>query len=159
MRLGGAGGNAAADQAIADKRAERIERLKDTTRRLFVAGNCCQWKESVSLVCVDFLHGTDTPQLTLLPSGALASTCLLHHVCHIWHGAPPWIGLLGSPPVQFGISAAALLGPGRQILVDGWKGLVCGAPDMNSLVTRPPGPTSPSQAFQLESQIAYCKPP
>ena len=34
-----------------------------------------------------------------------------------------------------GMSAAALLGPGRAILAAGWRSAVQGAPDMNSLVS------------------------
>uniref|UniRef100_A0A061RM52 Cu2+-exporting ATPase n=1 Tax=Tetraselmis sp. GSL018 TaxID=582737 RepID=A0A061RM52_9CHLO len=92
-----------AERVLEKKRAERIERLKDATRRLIVAG-------------------------------ALASTCLVHHLLHFWHGAPHWLGFLGSTALHAGVSAAALLGPGRQILLDGWRGLISGAPDMNSLV-------------------------
>mmetsp|Transcript_4760 Transcript_4760/g.13215 ORF Transcript_4760/g.13215 Transcript_4760/m.13215 type:complete len:997 (-) Transcript_4760:125-3115(-) len=96
-------GNASADRVLIQKRAERMERLREATIRLAVAG-------------------------------ALASTCLLHHLCHWLPSVPAWLHLLGSTPVQAAISAAALLGPGRHILVDGFRGIVQGAPDMNSLV-------------------------
>lgn len=65
----------------------------------------------------------------------LASACLVHHLGHfLGAGAPKWVHLLGSHPVTAALSALALLGPGRQIVGEGFAALARGAPDMNSLV-------------------------
>ena len=49
-------------------------------------------------------------------------------------GAPAWLRWLGSPPVHAALSAAALAGPGRGLLVGGWLAARRGAPDMDTLV-------------------------
>ena len=46
----------------------------------------------------------------LILAWLLASACLTGHLGHLWHGAPQWVHLLGSPPVHATMSAAALLG-------------------------------------------------
>ncbi|EFN57825.1 hypothetical protein CHLNCDRAFT_21268 [Chlorella variabilis] len=98
------GGSSASNKVVAAKREERLRRLRDTTRRLGVA-----W--------------------------LLASACLLHHLTH-WLGgsAPRWLHALSSTPVHAALAALALLGPGRGIISEGFRGLAKGAPDMNSLV-------------------------
>ena len=42
--------------------------------------------------------------------------------------------MLGTPQVHGLMSAAALLGPGREVLVAGWRAAAAGSPDMNTLV-------------------------
>lgn len=65
----------------------------------------------------------------------LASACMIHHVVH-WFGiaAPRFVQMIGSTLGTATLSAVALFGPGRGIVVDGFKALFRGAPDMNSLV-------------------------
>eukprot|EP00887_Chlorella_sp_A99_P000769 scaffold5.g769.t1 len=94
----------AAAKVAAAKRAERLERLARATRRLGLA-----W--------------------------LLASVCLAHHGVH-WLGAaaPGWMRALCTTPAHAAVSALVLLGPGREIVVEGFRGLLRGAPDMNSLV-------------------------
>ncbi|KAK9817276.1 hypothetical protein WJX72_012145 [[Myrmecia] bisecta] len=70
----------------------------------------------------------------LVVAWLLASACLTGHAAHMWPAAPHWMHLLGSPPVHAAMSSLAMLGPGRQLLVEGWQALRRGAPDMNSLV-------------------------
>jgi len=48
---------------------------------------------------------------------------------------PALVQFLGRPAVHGAMSAAALLGPGRSILVSGFHSAARGAPDMNSLVS------------------------
>jgi Cu+-exporting ATPase len=97
-------GSGASAKVVEAKRAQRLKRLRETTKRLVFA-----W--------------------------VLASACLVHHVIH-WLGAsvPSWVHFLGSTPVNATLSALALLGPGRQIVAEGFSALARGAPDMNSLV-------------------------
>jgi Cu2+-exporting ATPase len=103
LRPPGAGSGAAA-KVLAAKRAERVARLRGTTRRLAAA-----W--------------------------ALASACLVHHAAHwLGAGAPRWVHLLAGTPVNAGLSLLAILGPGREIVGQGFAALARGAPDMNSLV-------------------------
>jgi len=72
----------------------------------------------------------------------LAAVCCVHHAGHLLHAAGahglahgPVMSALGSAPVQAALGAAALLGPGRGLLVDGFKMLAAGSPNMNSLVS------------------------
>ena len=94
-----------AAEAANAKREARLERIAESTRRVVVA-----W--------------------------ALAATCLIGHVTHALHvPSAPWLKVLCSVPVHAGLSAFALLGPGREILADGWRSLRAGAPNMNALVS------------------------
>lgn len=47
---------------------------------------------------------------------------------------PSWVRVLGTPWAHGLMSAAALLGPGREIVVAGWRSAAAGSPDMNTLV-------------------------
>lgn len=100
----GNGGSGASAKFLQAKREERTRRLRDTTRRLMVA-----W--------------------------ILASACAAHHIVH-WFGAavPAWAHFLVSTRGQAALSALALLGPGRHVVVEGLEALLRGAPNMNSLV-------------------------
>ena len=66
---------------------------------------------------------------------ALAATCLIGHAAHMFHHSVPWLKVLCSTPVHAGLSVFALLGPGRETLVDGWRALRSGGPNMNTLVS------------------------
>ncbi len=94
----------AASKVVQAKREERIQKLREKAFQVAVA-----W--------------------------GLASACMVHHFIH-WFGlsAPKFIHALGSTFGTATLSAIALLGPGRSIVVDGFKALLQGAPDMNSLV-------------------------
>ncbi|GLC72475.1 hypothetical protein PLESTF_001251600 [Pleodorina starrii] len=70
----------------------------------------------------------------LLVAWGLAAVCSLGHLAHAWPGAPAWMHGLHSVPLNAALSAAALLGPGREILVSGLRALAAGRPDMNTLV-------------------------
>jgi Cu+-exporting ATPase len=107
VRADGAGTSASA-RVVAEKRELRRRRLMETTKQLAVA-----W--------------------------LLASACLLHHVVHWFGGSIPLVpsslaALLSTPLARGALSAAALLGPGRQLVTEGLTALARGAPNMNSLV-------------------------
>ncbi|KAG0607893.1 hypothetical protein M758_8G062900 [Ceratodon purpureus] len=86
------------------KREERLARLKDSGRRLAVA-----W--------------------------ALAAVCLVGHTHHFLGTlGPSWLHMLHSTGFHAALSLAALVGPGRKLLVDGWKSFWRGSPNMNTLV-------------------------
>eukprot|EP00198_Chlamydomonas_reinhardtii_P013234 XP_001702571.1 heavy metal transporting ATPase [Chlamydomonas reinhardtii] len=70
----------------------------------------------------------------LVVAWGLAAVCGLGHLAHAWAGAPAWMHLLHSVPLNAALSAAALLGPGREIMAQGLKALAAGRPDMNTLV-------------------------
>ncbi|GIL67851.1 hypothetical protein Vafri_21137 [Volvox africanus] len=70
----------------------------------------------------------------LMVAWGLAAVCSLGHLVHAVPSAPGWMHVLHSVPLNAALSAAALLGPGRDILVSGLKALAAGRPDMNTLV-------------------------
>ncbi|KAG2497846.1 hypothetical protein HYH03_004113 [Edaphochlamys debaryana] len=70
----------------------------------------------------------------LVVAWGLAAVCGLGHLAHAWAGAPAWMHALHSVPLNAALSAAALLGPGREILSSGLQALLAGRPDMNTLV-------------------------
>ncbi|GLI68631.1 hypothetical protein VaNZ11_013109 [Volvox africanus] len=72
--------------------------------------------------------------LDLVVAWSLAAVCSLGHLAHALPFAPSWMHVLHSVPLNAALSAAALLGPGRDILVSGLKALAAGRPDMNTLV-------------------------
>ena len=53
---------------------------------------------------------------------------------HLHHLGLPTIPLLSNIWIHFGLATLALLIPGRSILVDGWRSLSQGMPNMNTLV-------------------------
>jgi Cu2+-exporting ATPase len=68
----------------------------------------------------------------LVIAGVLIFLSLVGHVGH-WVGAP-MLPVLSNIWFHWGLATVALLGPGRPILVDGWRGLWHQAPNMNTLV-------------------------
>ncbi|KAG2433172.1 hypothetical protein HYH02_012715 [Chlamydomonas schloesseri] len=71
----------------------------------------------------------------------LVAACCTHHAGHLLHAAgyhqlahAPLLTALSDPRVSGALGAFALLGPGRRLLVDGFKALAAGNPNMNSLV-------------------------
>ena len=53
---------------------------------------------------------------------------------HLHHLGLPYIPVLSNIWVHFALATLALLIPGRSLLVDGWRSLVNGMPNMNTLV-------------------------
>ncbi|MCO5560472.1 hypothetical protein L7F22_014087 [Adiantum nelumboides] len=71
----------------------------------------------------------------LVVACALAAVCLVGHGAHfLGRTGPSWLHGLHSTGFQMSLSLLALIGPGRKLLVDGWKSLLRGAPNMNTLV-------------------------
>jgi Cu+-exporting ATPase len=65
----------------------------------------------------------------------LAAVCLVGHSHHfLGHFGPSWLHMLHSTGFHAALSVAALAGPGRKLLVDGWKSFWRGSPNMNTLV-------------------------
>ena len=68
-------------------------------------------------------------------SWALGAFCVFGHASHfLGNMAPSWIHMFHSTGFHMALSLIALAGPGRQLLIDGWKSLHRGAPNMNTLV-------------------------
>jgi len=81
-------------------------------------------------------------KMELALAWGLVLVCCTHHVGHMLHGAGlhglahgPVMTAMGSPPVIGALGALALLGPGRSLLIDGFRMLWAGAPNMNSLIS------------------------
>jgi Cu2+-exporting ATPase len=79
--------------------------------------------------------------LSLALAWGLVALCCTHHAGHVLHALgyhslahSPVMDVLGNPWVSGALGAAALLGPGRPLLIDGFRALANGAPNMNSLV-------------------------
>ncbi|XP_055960270.1 copper-transporting ATPase PAA1, chloroplastic isoform X2 [Mercurialis annua] len=70
----------------------------------------------------------------LAVSWALCAVCLFGHLSHIFSFKAPWIHMLHSTGFHMSLSLFTLLGPGRQLILDGAKSLFKGAPNMNTLV-------------------------
>ncbi|XP_012084586.1 copper-transporting ATPase PAA1, chloroplastic isoform X2 [Jatropha curcas] len=70
----------------------------------------------------------------LAVSWALCAVCLFGHLSHIFALKLPWINLFHSTGFHLSLSLFTLLGPGRQLILDGMKSLFKGAPNMNTLV-------------------------
>ncbi|KAJ9513916.1 hypothetical protein QJQ45_020999 [Haematococcus lacustris] len=80
-------------------------------------------------------------QRMLLMAWGLAAVSASHHAGHVLHllgqhelAHAPLLVLLGTPLVSGLLGAAALLGPGRELISEGWRSLLAGNPNMNSLV-------------------------
>ncbi|MDJ0703760.1 MAG: heavy metal translocating P-type ATPase [Leptolyngbyaceae cyanobacterium MO_188.B28] len=59
---------------------------------------------------------------------------LLSAIGHLNHFGWLTVPILSDIHLHWGLATLALLGPGRGILIDGWRGLQRGAPNMNTLV-------------------------
>ncbi|MGQ4649514.1 heavy metal translocating P-type ATPase [Lyngbya aestuarii] len=68
----------------------------------------------------------------LVIAGSLVVLSTVGHISH-WFGGP-MLPLLSNIWLHWGLATVALLGPGRSIIVDGWRGLQHGIPNMNTLV-------------------------
>lgn len=70
----------------------------------------------------------------LVVSWALCAVCIFGHVSHFFGAKAAWIHALHSTGFHISLSIFTLLGPGRQLIVDGLRSLLRGAPNMNTLV-------------------------
>ncbi|KAI3445732.1 hypothetical protein Pfo_002397 [Paulownia fortunei] len=70
----------------------------------------------------------------LVVSWALCAVCIFGHLSHFFGAKAAWIHALHSTGFHISLSLFTLLGPGRQLIMDGLKSLLRGAPNMNTLV-------------------------
>ncbi|KAL1534336.1 Polyamine N-acetyltransferase 1 [Salvia divinorum] len=70
----------------------------------------------------------------LVVSWALCAVCIFGHISHFFGANAPWIHALHSTGFHMSLSLFTLLVPGRQLITDGLKSLLRGAPNMNTLV-------------------------
>ncbi|KAH7575623.1 hypothetical protein JRO89_XS02G0166700 [Xanthoceras sorbifolium] len=70
----------------------------------------------------------------LAVSWALCAVCLVGHLSHMVGAKASWIHAFHSTGFHLSLSLFTLLGPGRQLILDGVKSLFKGAPNMNTLV-------------------------
>ncbi|XP_021899802.1 copper-transporting ATPase PAA1, chloroplastic [Carica papaya] len=70
----------------------------------------------------------------LAVSWALCAVCLVGHLSHILGAKAPWIHACHSTGFHLSLSLFTLIGPGRQLIMDGLKSLFKGTPNMNTLV-------------------------
>ncbi|XP_022141100.1 copper-transporting ATPase PAA1, chloroplastic isoform X2 [Momordica charantia] len=70
----------------------------------------------------------------LVFSWALCAVCLLGHISHFFGAKASWIHAFHTTQFHLSLCLFTLLGPGRQLILDGMKSLVKGAPNMNTLV-------------------------
>ncbi len=152
LRDGASMAAGAADEVVAAKQAERRAQLREATRRLIVAGllaSACFTGHIAHFfpsACTPLLLFTRPAHFFLLHNTtAVENKVSQHHTIRgtdtklvtahfVITGLPGWVRLLGTPQVHGLMSAAALLGPGREVLVAGWRSAAAGSPDMNTLV-------------------------
>ncbi|KAK4564039.1 hypothetical protein RGQ29_006220 [Quercus rubra] len=70
----------------------------------------------------------------LAVSWALCAVCLFGHLSHFFGANASWIHAFHSTGFHLSLSLFTLLGPGRQLILDGVRSLLKGAPNMNTLV-------------------------
>ncbi|KAF3604154.1 hypothetical protein F2Q69_00032933 [Brassica cretica] len=70
----------------------------------------------------------------LAVSWALCAVCLVGHVTHFLGVKAPWLHAVHSTGFHVSLCLLTLLGPGRQLILDGFKSLLKGSPNMNTLV-------------------------
>ncbi|XP_073118551.1 copper-transporting ATPase PAA1, chloroplastic [Henckelia pumila] len=70
----------------------------------------------------------------LVISWALCAVCIIGHLSHFFGAKAAWIHALHSTGFHMSLSLFTLLGPGRQLIMDGLKSLLRGVPNMNTLV-------------------------
>ncbi|XP_022922942.1 copper-transporting ATPase PAA1, chloroplastic isoform X1 [Cucurbita moschata] len=70
----------------------------------------------------------------LVFSWALCAVCLLGHISHFFGAKASWIHTFHTTQFHLSLCLFTLLGPGRQLIIEGMKSLVKGAPNMNTLV-------------------------
>ncbi|XP_057748829.1 copper-transporting ATPase PAA1, chloroplastic-like isoform X1 [Arachis stenosperma] len=70
----------------------------------------------------------------LAVSWALCAVCLVGHLSHFFAARALWIHAFHFVGFHVSLSLFTLLGPGRQLILDGLKSLLKGAPKINTLV-------------------------
>ncbi|GAB2247183.1 hypothetical protein Droror1_Dr00007065 [Drosera rotundifolia] len=70
----------------------------------------------------------------LAVSWALCAVCLFGHLSHLSGAKASWVHAFHSTGFHISLSLFTLLGPGRQLILDGLKSLFKGSPNMNTLV-------------------------
>ncbi|XP_028788777.1 copper-transporting ATPase PAA1, chloroplastic [Neltuma alba] len=70
----------------------------------------------------------------LAVSWALCAVCLVGHLSHFLGAKAPWIHAFHSTGFHLSLSLFTLVGPGRQLILDGIRSLRKKAPNMNTLV-------------------------
>ncbi|KAF7849184.1 hypothetical protein BT93_L1151 [Corymbia citriodora subsp. variegata] len=70
----------------------------------------------------------------LAVSWTLCAVCLLGHLSHFFGAKAPWIHAFHSTGFHLSLSLFTLIGPGRELIFDGLRNLLKGAPNMNTLV-------------------------
>ncbi|XVF01573.1 hypothetical protein REPUB_Repub04eG0100700 [Reevesia pubescens] len=70
----------------------------------------------------------------LAVSWALCAVCLIGHLAHFLGAKASWMHALHSTGFHLSLCLFTLLGPGRQLILEGVKSLFKGAPNMNTLV-------------------------
>lgn len=70
----------------------------------------------------------------LAVSWALCAVCLVGHLTHFLGAKAPWLHAVHSTGFHVSLCLLTLLGPGRQLILDGFKSLLKGSPNMNTLV-------------------------
>ena len=68
---------------------------------------------------------------------------------HLHHLGLPYIPVLSNIWIHFGLATLALLIPGRSLLIDGWRSLTQGMPNMNTLVGLGTGSAYLASCFAL----------
>ncbi|XVE93129.1 hypothetical protein REPUB_Repub01dG0163500 [Reevesia pubescens] len=70
----------------------------------------------------------------LAVSWSLCAVCLIGHLFHFFGAKASWMHAFHSTGFHLSLSLFTLLGPGRQLILEGVKSLFKGAPNMNTLV-------------------------
>ncbi|CAN8276151.1 unnamed protein product [Cochlearia groenlandica] len=70
----------------------------------------------------------------LAVSWALCTVCLVGHLSHFLGVKAPWLHAIHSTGFHVSLCLLTLLGPGRQLVLDGFRSLLKGSPNMNTLV-------------------------
>ncbi|KAG6409525.1 hypothetical protein SASPL_127565 [Salvia splendens] len=126
--------------AVADELAERVSACGFDARRrasgMGVEAKVRKWRETVekkeALLVKSRNRVAFAWTLVALCCGAHASHTLHSVGIHVGHGS--FMDILHNSYVKGGLALGTLLGPGRDLLVDGLKAFRKGSPNMNSLV-------------------------
>ncbi|KAG1665414.1 hypothetical protein FOA52_005756 [Chlamydomonas sp. UWO 241] len=140
------GGDSGGDhqQAVAEVAAMLTKKGFPTTVRGLGGGASGSAADAVAAAEQAEREREDEARLSLLNLGfawILVGACCVHHLGHFLHV----LGLhdlahsdammaVGNPWLSGALGAVALLGPGRSLLIDGFRSLGNGVPNMNSLV-------------------------
>ncbi|GAA0156841.1 primary active transporter [Lithospermum erythrorhizon] len=134
LKQSGVGGNAALE--MADRLTACGFPAKRRETLIGVVDKVSKWKDSLEKNKEMLVETRNRVAfawtLVALCCGAHASHILHSFGIHIAHGSV--MEILHNPYVKGGLALGSLLGPGRDLLFDGFKALRKGSPNMNSLV-------------------------